>query len=201
MSHDQIASDSQIEAAVSSLNANGFDTVVMATADEVKKAVLETIPAGSEVFTATSVTLGEAGLDIVLNEEPYESVRAKFMPLYGQADKAVEMRRIGSAADYSVGSAAAVTEDGKILIASRTGSQLPNEVYGATHVIFVIGANKIVKDMTAGIKRIEDHVVPQEDVRAQEAYGVGTSFNKLLIFNKEDPGRVKVFIVKEKLGF
>lgn len=201
MSYDQIASDDHIEAAVKSLNANGFETVVVATGDEAKKAVLETIPAGSEVFTATSVTLGETGLDIALNEQPYESVRAKFMPLYGQADKAVEMRRIGSAADYSVGSAAAVTEDGKILVASRTGSQLPNEVYGATHVIFVVGANKIVKDMAEGIKRIEDHVVPQEDVRAQEAYGVGTSFNKLLIFNKEDPGRVKVFIVKEKLGF
>jgi LUD domain len=201
MSYDQIASEEQIQKTVAALNANNFDTQVVETIEELKAAVLAEIPAGSQVFTATSVTLTESGLEGPLNEAPYVSVRGMFMPLYGQADKALEMRRIGSAADYSVGSAHAVTEDGKILVASRSGSQLPNEVYGASHVIFAIGANKLVKDLADGIKRIEEHVVPQEDTRAQAAYGMGTSFNKLLVFNKEDPGRVKVFIVKQKIGF
>ena len=87
------------------------------------------------------------------------------------------------------------------MIASATGSQIPNEVYGASHVIFVIGAQKLVTDINDGLERIKQHTVPLEDKRAQKAYGVGTSLNKLLILFRENPGRFQVIIIRQNVGF
>jgi acyl-CoA hydrolase len=118
-------------------------------------------------------------------------------------DKESEKRKLGNGPDYAVGSVHAVTEDGKILIASNTGSQLPAYAYGAGKVVWVVGTHKITKDLDAGMKRIYDYVLPLESVRANKAYGVPGSFvSKLLIINKEvSPGSLIIIFVPEVLGF
>jgi acyl-CoA hydrolase len=136
-----------------------------------------------------------------LNSAKYTSVRDKFMALYGQPDKAVEMKRIGSGADYAVGSVHAVTEDGQVIVASATGSQLPNYAYGASNVIWVVGSQKIVKDLNDGLDRIENYTFHLEDERAMRAYGINSSINKLLIYRKEPAGRITIILVKEPVGF
>lgn len=101
-----------------------------------------------------------------------------------------------------MGSVHAVTQDGHILIASNSGSQLPAYAYSAAHVIWVVGTQKIVKNIEEGMKRIYEYCLPLEDARAQKAYGVGSAVNKLLIVNVEKvPGRITIILVKEKLGF
>src|SRR3989344_2573254 len=52
--------------------------------------------------------------------------------------------------------ASVLTKDGHVLIASRSGSQIPGYAYGADHVIWVVGAQKLVDDIDEGIKRIYD---------------------------------------------
>lgn len=200
--YTQVANDQTIQNVVQALDANNVDTVVAEDNEAAKEAVLKLIPSGAKVFTGTSETLRTLGLEEVLNSEPYESVRANFMKLAEQPDKALEMKQIGSAADVYAGSAHALTEDGKILIASASGSQMPAISYGAAKVVLVVSAQKIVKDLVAGIQRIEQHVVPLEDKRAQEAYGINTNFSKLLVLNNgATRGRVHVVIVKQNLGF
>jgi hypothetical protein len=44
-------------------------------------------------------------------------------------------------------------------------------------------------------------VLPLEDQRARQAYGVGSNPNKVLIFNRERPGRITMILVKENIGF
>jgi hypothetical protein len=53
-----------------------------------------------------------------------------------------EMRQLSAAPDWVVGSVHGVTEDGSLLIASASGSQLGPIVSGAGHVILVIGGQK-----------------------------------------------------------
>jgi len=198
----QPADSSRIAKAAQALEAHGFKVKVVDTLDQAKKEVESLIPEKSEVFTATSRTLEKAGLDKELNESgKYVSVRAKFMPLSGQPDKAVEMRRIGSGADYAVGSVHAVTEDGQVVVASASGSQLPNYAYGASHVIWLVGSQKIVKDLNEALERIETYTFPLEDERALAAYGINSSINKLLIYRKEPNDRVTIILIKEPVGF
>jgi hypothetical protein len=197
----QAATQSEINKAVTALEANGFKVKVVDRLEQAKHEVEKLIPQKSEVFTATSVTLDKAGLTDELNSDKYTSVRDKFMAFYGQPDKAVEMKRIGSGADYAVGSVHAVTQDGQVIVASASGSQLPNYAYGASNVIWVVGSQKIVKDLNEGLQRIEDYTFHLEDERAQAAYGAHSSINKLLIYRKEPSERVTIILVKEPVGF
>jgi hypothetical protein len=200
--YSQAATESEVQKAKSSLEKNGFNVKVIDNLDQARQEAIDLIPEGSEVFTATSRTLENSGLDKELNESgKYVSVRDIFLQLYGQPDKAVEMRRIGSGADYALGSVHAVTEDGQLVIASASGSQLPNYAYGASHVIWLVGSQKIVKDLNQAFDRIENYTFHLEDERAQKAYGKGSSINKLLIYRKEPSGRGTVILIREPVGF
>jgi len=113
-----------------------------------------------------------------------------------------EMRQLSASPDWVVGSVHALTEEGSLLIASASGSQLGPIVSGAGHVIFVVGGQKIVADFNTGLRRIYEYCFPLEDRRARNAYGVPSGVNNLLVINKVvAPGRITAILVNEPLGF
>lgn len=197
-----LAEDKSIQASLQSLEANGIEVSVVQTGADAKEMVSKMIPENSEVMTMTSVTLDLTGISQEINEgERYQSVR-KMLTMMSKDKQGSQMQKMGAAPDWVVGSVHAVTEKGEIMIASATGSQLPAYVYGSRHVIWVVGSQKIVKDVQEGTRRIYEYVFPLENERAMNTYGVGSGVNKLLIINKEvTPGRIHMIIVKEKLGF
>jgi hypothetical protein len=200
------ASQETISKTMMALKENGFDTDYAANANEALEKLISYIPQGSEVFTMSSITLQTIGAAQEFNDATkYISVRDKFYSM-DQATQGREMRKLGAAPDIAIGSVHAITENGTLIIASLTGSQLPAYTYSAGMVIFVIGAQKIVANIEEGMQRINDYVIDLESERARKAYGLPEGFrsaaNKILIFNRElIPGRVKVIIVGEALGF
>jgi hypothetical protein len=119
-----------------------------------------------------------------------------------RATQADEIRKLMSAPEYMLGSVHAVTQTGSLVTASMSGSQLGPYASGAGKVIVVAGTNKIVSDLDEAFRRVEEHSLPLEDARAREAYGMGSSINKLLVVNTEiTPGRTTVILVRESLGF
>jgi hypothetical protein len=113
-----------------------------------------------------------------------------------------EIRKLVGAPDYAAGSVHAVTEDGRVLIASNTGSQLGAYATSAGKVIWVVGAQKLVKDMSEGLRRIEEYVLRLEEEHMQQLYHVSTNVSKVLIINREiRPNRIAMIIVKEELGY
>jgi len=201
MTYDKLPSKSSIEKAISSLKSNGIEAYFVQTAEEVKKKILELIPKNAPVMTMTSVTLDSIGItDEINNSGKYDSIRNKTMKI--SPDKGLEMQKLISTPEWVIGSVHAVTEDGEVMIASYTGSQLPAYAYGAGHVIWIVGAQKIVKNTDEGMKRIHEYSLPLESERAKKAYGVpGSSVNKILIVNKEIAPRITLFFVNEVLGF
>jgi L-lactate utilization protein LutC len=200
------AAGEAVERAEESLAAHGIEVHRAATATEARVKVLALIPSGAEVFTMTSQTLEETGIAKAINEsKSFRSVRAALgaMDLKTQGR---DMRRLGACPDVAVGSAHAVTETGTVMVASNTGSQLPAYAYGAGSVIWVVGTQKIVKDVEEGLRRINEYVVGLESVRARKAYGLPESWSsfpsKILLINREIvPGRAKIVLVEEVLGF
>ena len=96
----------------------------------------------------------------------------------------------------------AITEDGQLLIASASGSQIPPYSFTASHVVLVVGTHKIVKDLDDGLKRLYEYSLPLESERARKAYGVqGSSVNMVLLLERTRPGRVSIVLVGEELGF
>jgi len=200
------ASPEAIKRALKALNANGIEATLAASAAEARQQVLAMLPAGAEVFTATSVTLESIGLAKAINEQGrYDSIRNKLSAMDPNTQER-EMRKLCAAPDFVIGSVHAVTEDGNLVIASNTGSQLPPYAYAAGKVIWVAGAQKVVKDVEEGLQRVREYVVNVETERARKAYGLPAEwksyYSKILLFNRElTPGRVRLVLVNEALGF
>lgn len=199
----RIVNDEAIGAAVPALEANGFKVTIVADATAAKDAVLAQVPKGAAVFTVTSETLEATGIAATINDSgDYDAVRPKLAALRGDESKRAEQRELGASPEFVLGSVQAITQDGRVLIASATGSQLPAYAYGAGSVIWVVGAQKIVKDMNEAFARLEQYVFQLENERAMKAYGSGSGINKVLTINKEvNSERIHVIIVKEALGF
>lgn len=188
---------------IDALKANGINAEFVSTGIEAKKRVFEIIPDGAEVMTMSSVTLDTLGIPKEVQESgKYESIKNKLNSL-DRTTQGRQMQIIGSSPDWSVGSVNVVTEDGVVLIASNTGSQLPAYAGGAGHVIWVVGSQKIVKNVMEGMRRLNDYVLGLESERVKVAYGMEKSnISKLLIINKEiRPDRITMIIVGEVLGF
>ncbi|MFA6099727.1 MAG: LUD domain-containing protein [Patescibacteria group bacterium] len=197
-----LADEAAIQKTATALEANGIKVIIINSGQEAKAKVMELIPQGSEVMTMASQTLVGLGLVDEFNESgKYNSIKKKFASMDPKKDQ-VEMSRLGAGPAFAVGSVHAVTEDGHVIVVSATGSQLPAYAYSAMNVIWVVGAQKIVKNLDDGFKRIDEHVFPLEDVRALKVYGGHSGVNKTLIINKEvEPNRLTMIIVKEVLGF
>ena len=197
----KLASAKQIERAAQALGANGIHTLVAANGEAAKEMVFDLLPEGAEVFTATSLTLETLGILAELQKTArYDSVRARLSKMDDKTQHR-EMVKLGATPEYVLGSVHAVTEDGGVLIASMSGSQLAPYAAAAAKVIWVVGAQKVVKDFDEAMRRIEEYAFPLEDQRVQQ-YGIHSGVNKVLIVNKEiAPGRITMIIVKEKLGF
>ena len=162
-----LASDQQIDAAASALERNGITSLVVDSGEQARDAVRSILPIGAEVFNNTSRTLEAIGVaEDIERSGLYQPLRPR---LY-QMDREMqgrEMRQLAAAPDFVVGSAHAVTEEGSLLIASASGSQLGPLVSGAGHVILVIGGQKIVADVPTGLRRIYEYCFPLEDRRAR----------------------------------
>lgn len=196
------ATAEQIERAAKALEANGIHPIVAENGEEARRIFFELIPEGSEVFLGASVTLETLGIkDEIDKSGRYDALRLKMFAM-DRATQGREIRKLGGAPDYAAGSVHAVTEDGQVLIASNTGSQLGPYASGAGKVIWIVGAQKIVKDVNEGLRRIQEYCYPLEEVHMQELYKMSTNVSKILIVNREiRPDRITVIIVKEELGF
>lgn len=202
---DVVAKKDAVERTMKALSANCIEAKLVANGEEAKKMVLEMIPAGAEVMTMSSITLDTIGLAKEINESGRFNSVKKALTGMDPKFQAREQRKLGAAPDVTVGSVHAVTETGSAMVASMTGSQLPAYAYGAGTVIWVVGAQKIVKDVDEGMKRINEYLIGKESERVKKAYGLPADFrsfpSKVLLFNREVvPGRVKVIIVDKALG-
>lgn len=199
---DKLADKKIVEKTIDALKKRGIDAYFVKNSDEAKKKVLEIIPERSEVMTMASVTLDSSGISSEINNSKrFNAIRDKLYSIDRNQQK-IEMNRLGAAHEYAVGSVHAVTEDGMVLIASNSGSQLPAYAYGAGKVIWIVGTQKIVKDLDEAFKRIYEYTFPLEDARAKKAYGMNSNVSKILIVNKEiQPDRITLIFVDEVLGF
>lgn len=190
-----------VERAAEALRGHNIETIVVDTADEARAAVLAMVPEGAEVYTGKSKSLEDTGLFAELVESGrYDSVRAHILAM-DRATQGREIRKLMAAPDYMLGSVAALTEDGALVAASATGSQLGPYVAGAGRVILVVGSQKIVPDLDAAFRRINEVAFPYENAQVQARLGVDTSLQKVLVtYGEWRVGRTTVVLVRENVG-
>jgi hypothetical protein len=196
------AEDARVRRTAAALEANGITVRRASDSAAAKRLVLDLIPAGSQVHQGASQSLQDSGIaEEIESSGRYEPLRPRIFGM-DRATQADEIRRLTASPDVMLGSVHAVTETGSLVAASVSGSQLGPYASGAGTVILVVGTQKIVPDLEDAVRRIDEYVFPLEDARAQAAYGVHSSVNKVLIINREwIPDRITVVLCDEALGF
>jgi L-lactate utilization protein LutC len=196
------ANRSRLMNVAAALEKNNIAAFVVASRDAARTKIHGLIPKGAEVFTTTSRTLDELGVAAELNEAGHhDAVRPKLMKM-DRNTQHHEMRELGARPAYVVGSVHAVTDDGVVIAASMSGSQLGPYASGSAHVIWVVGAQKVVKNIDEGLQRIEEYSLPMEDERMRGVYGMGSAIGKILIIKREVmPGRSTLILLEDVIGF
>ena len=198
----RLAPEQQVRALASALERSGTTARVVDSGEQARAAVRSILPVGAEVFNNTSRTLEAIGVaEDIEQSGRYQPLRPRLYRMDREM-QGREMRQLSAAPDWVVGSVHAVTQQGTLLIASASGSQLGPIVSGAGHVVLVIGGQKIVPDLDTGLRRVYEYCFRLEDLRARQAYGVPSGVNNLLVINKAmAPGRITAILVNESLGF
>jgi len=192
----------RLERAAAALRAHGFTVEILDDAAAARTRIKDLIPEGASVFTGASETLRLSGIDDDINTSGrYDAVKSRGLTL-DRATQMAEIWRLMATPDVIVGSVHAVTETGSLVVASASGSQLPGYAGGAARAIWIVGAQKLVPDLPAALRRVEDHCLPLESARTQAAYGSPSAITRLLILNAElHPGRGTVLLLREAIGF
>ena len=196
------ATGERLERVAATLTANNFAAEILDDAAAARARIKDLIPEGASVFTGASETLRLSGIEADINTSGrYQAIRPRVLAM-DRVTAADDIRRLLASPDVAVGSVAALTETGSLVIASASGSQLPGYAGGAARAIWIVGAQKVVPDLSTALRRVEDHCLPLESARAQVAYGQPSAINRLLILNTEyRPGRGTVLLLREAIGF
>jgi hypothetical protein len=191
----------RLERVAAALAGKNFAVEILDDAAAARTRIKDLIPEGAIVFTGASETLRLSGIEEDINKSGrYDSLKSR--PPMDRATQRNEIWAALSTPDVLVGSVAAVTETGSLVAASASGSQLPGYAGAAARVIWVVGAQKVVPDLPAALRRVENHCLPLENERAMKVYGVPSALNRVLILNAEpEPGRGTVLLLREAIGF
>src|SRR5258708_25697998 len=142
------------------LRERNSETVIVEDGDAARAVVLELVPKGAQVWSARSKTLQDSGIFAALHAPgEYDALRPRAMKM-DRATQMYEIRKLLAAPDYMLGSVQAVTEDGLLVTASASSSQLGPYATGAEKVILVVGSQKIVPNLYPALHRIRTYPPP-----------------------------------------
>jgi hypothetical protein len=193
--------------AISGLKSRGIDGFFFENRSEAIEKALEFVSDGSTVSCGGSVTLTEMGFKDLLKNQPVTFIDPKAGK---NAAEMVELSKQALTCDCFFMSSNAITLSGELVNADGIGNRVAALCYGAKQVVIIAGANKIVPDVAAAIKRIEKYAaalgqldwkqdMDDYDSLMEEAKD---SVKQLVITRGTVfPGRIKVIIVGESLGY
>jgi len=195
------ASEEIIQRVAERMRERNIQAVVVDDGDEARKVVLEQLPEGAEVHSGKSKTLQDAGIfDAIHDPSRYDALRPRVFKM-DRRTQAREIRKLISGPDFMLGSVNTVTQEGVLVAASASSSQLGPYASTAGKVILVVGSQKIVPDLETALRRIREYVLPWEDAQVRKAMNIGSFVGKILIVEREwVDGRMTVILVRQPIG-
>jgi hypothetical protein len=145
------------------LKSHGFDARFAATGVEAAALLLSLIPQDSTVGIGDSVSLRQIGAieGLIKRGNP---VINPFTPELTQSAASrktfIGLCRKTLTADAFLTGANAVTQDGQIMSVDYAGNRVAGMIFGAEHIILVIGRNKITRDIDEARIRVKNVIAP-----------------------------------------
>ena len=143
---------------VENLKKNNMETFVVKNREEARALALSMIPEGSVCASGGSVTLKECGVIDAIKEGAYTYLDRSAPGLTDEERDELMLR--AQSCDVYLSSSNAVTEDGELYNVDGNSNRVSNLLYGPKKVIFVVGMNKIVKDLDEAVVRVKTIASP-----------------------------------------
>jgi len=150
------------------LRRNGFQVTCVSDAGEAVKAVLDIIPGPMTIGIGDSATVRQLGIIDAIQAEgrlminpvsPYLVHLINIEEMTGAQHRKIQ--RMALDCDYFLTGTNAVTETGALINIDAAGNRIAGMFFGPENVVIVVGSNKIVSDIPAGIDRIRNCCAPQ----------------------------------------
>lgn len=173
--------------------------------------ILTKIPAGSSITWGGAESVIECGLMDAIKNGSYELLDRAAAKTPGERQ---EFYGKAVMADVFLMSTNAITYSGELINIDGNGNRLACLMQGPKEVFIIVGMNKFVGSIEEGIHRIENIAAPANVQRLQKDTPCHTLGRCAHCFSKDSicshtvitrrsshPGRIKVFIVPENLGY
>jgi len=207
--------DKKITGMINGLNKRNIEGIYCQDKAGALSELLKIIPQDKSIGRSGSQTLDEIGIIPALTKRGNQVFNQYEQGI--SRERSLEIRNQGANADVFLSSANAITVNGEMVFFSAYGHRIAG-IANAKNVIIVCGINKIVADISKGIERARNYATPLNCKRLgfnSACLKDGICHNEICLFPEYKrmccqiliieaevaPGRLKVVLVGENLGF
>ncbi len=213
--------DKRLEKTADNLRKNNMEAYIVENNSEAVQLVAKILKEGETITCGGSVSLKESGVMDLMKSGKYDFIDRSNAKT---PEEVKEVYRKAFSADTYLTSANAVTENGEIYNVDGNSNRVAAICYGPESVIFVVGYNKVVKNIDDAVKRIKSVPAPANTVRLEcdtpcsktgECISLKTGrdmpsgckcearicCNYVVSAWQRHKNRFKVILVKEELGY
>lgn len=201
----------QAQSIIKKLELRKMEGYYCETKEEAKEKFLELVGSDKKsICYGGSMTLDELGLKEAVEAAGHDLIRREN---YKTPEEKKECAAKQVTADVFMTSTNAITLDGELVNVDGAGNRVCFLIYGPETVIVVAGMNKVVTDVESGIKRIRDFAAPPNTVRLNcdtpcaktgrcaDCINDTICCTTVVTRVSRVPGRIKVILVGEELGY
>jgi hypothetical protein len=198
------------------LEANNFEVYLADSTDQAKSVVVQKILPGIDIKSVSwggSKTLLATGLCDYFKENDAYRVIDTFDQSVSDKEK-MEQRRQSLLTDLFLTGTNAVTESGQLVNLDMLGNRIGGITFGPSHVIILLGRNKLTVNLDEAMFRIKNYAAPVNTMRlgmktpcaktsiCEECKSPQRICNTWCITEKSFPKkRIKVVLINEDIGF
>ena len=211
MTPKQTFYENQAKSIIHKLEARKMEGYYCPDKESAKAKVLELIGPNKKVVTyGGSMSLDEVGLKEAVEEAGHDLLRRE---KYVTPEEKRECFAKQTLADVFMMSTNAITLDGELVNIDGSGNRVACLAFGPNEVIVLAGMNKVVSNLEEGIARSRNFAAPPNTVRLgcdTPCAKIGQCGNCLndticcqIVVTRASrvPGRIKVILVGEELGY
>lgn len=210
--------ETQAKRAMERLRKNNMEAYYVPIKEEAAELVRGLLAPGDTVAVGGSMTLNECGVMDLLRGGEYRFLDREVPGLSAEEKQEIYLRAFR--ADAYLCSANAVTMDGELYNVDGTSNRVAALLYGPKSVIVVAGCNKLVENVDEAVKRVKRTAAPANCLRLRcdtpcsktgqcvsQRIGGGCASegrvcaNYVVSARQRIPGRIKVILVGESLGY
>ncbi len=211
MDYKKQSYENLIDGLIEKFNMRGIDCFYCSDSQAALDTAKHMLTPGCSVSSGGSVTLSEIGLTDMLKNSDfvyYDRSDAK------SAEEKTEMYGHIATCDYFFMSSNAITMDGQLVNIDGFGNRVACLIAGPKNVIVIAGVNKIVRDVDEALSRVRNFAAPPNCIRLNKdtpcaKFGrcadclVDDCICAQIVITRKSmiPGRIKVILVGEPLGY